>query len=317
MRPMRGASVCATLILAAGVCAASATSGRGLLVIGAGQGRTGTESLRIALNALNAGPTYHMSELLGIDSSRPVSAFEMLGVADGHCDEWIAVEANASRGLPVHWGFLEGHYNASVDLPSAAYFAELLQAKPEAKVILTVRDARRVHQSSAATWCRLIGVGSSIDWLVSAVYSLRPYGRRFFRMHDAMGRATGRALGRQDFSFRRVCEDAAYGVAFFEDWNALVRRVVPPHQLLVFETGKHGYTELARFLGVEAPRQSYPRTNAAADFAFVLNIMRLLAVLTIAAAAAIAALGCRSVAALCRHLRGRGGPVSTRNKKQA
>jgi len=261
----------------------SAAATRGIRVIGAGQGRTGTESLRLALNALGVGPTYHMSQLLGIDASRPVSPLEMLGFVDGHCDLWTSVEANASSGTPPDFDFVGEHYNASIDYPSAAYFAELLQAYPKAKVVLTVRDAAAVYRSSRDSWCRLIGVGSPIDWLVSAVYSLRPYGRRFFRMHSAMGRATGRALGRaDDFSFHRVCSDPAFGTAFFDEWNSMVRRTVPSDRLLVFETGKHDYKELSRFLGVKAPDAPYPRTNSAKEFAFVLNIMRVLAALTIA-----------------------------------
>ena len=262
------------------ILTAAASSG-GLRVIGAGQGRTGTESLRLALNSLDVGPTYHMSQLLGIDASRPVSPLEMLGLSQGHCDLWSKVEADASSGGTPDFSFLIEHYNSSIDYPSAAYFAELLKANPKTKVILTVRDAAAVYRSSRDSWCRLIGIGSPIDALVGTIYSMRPYGRRFFRMHGDMGRATGRALGRPDFSFRDVCSDPAYGTAFFDEWNAMVKRTVPAHKLLVFETGKHGYKELSRFLGVKEPSSPYPRTNSAADFAFVLNIMRMLALITV------------------------------------
>ena len=75
-------------MLALATCAAFTAS---LRVIGAGQGRTGTDSLRLALNELGVGPTYHMSQLLGIEASRPVSPLEMLGLASGHCDHWAAL----------------------------------------------------------------------------------------------------------------------------------------------------------------------------------------------------------------------------------
>jgi len=61
----------------------------------------------------------------------------------------------------------------------------------------------------------------------------------------------------------------------------MVKRTVPSGRLLIFETGKHGYKELSRFLGVKAPDEPYPRSNSTEEFAFVLNIMRVLAVLTI------------------------------------
>ena len=53
-------------------------------------------------------------------------------------------------------------------------------------------------------------------------------------------------------------------------------------RLLVFETGKHGYKELSQFLGVHhSGSEPYPRSNSTLEFTFVLNIMRVLAVLTI------------------------------------
>ena len=87
----RSARVC--LVLTYTHVSAAAT--RGIRVIGAGQGRTGTESLRLALNALGVGPTYHMSQLLGIDASRPVSPLEMLGLVDGHCYQKYVVDGIA------------------------------------------------------------------------------------------------------------------------------------------------------------------------------------------------------------------------------
>jgi hypothetical protein len=258
----------------------------GMVVIGAGQGRTGTDSLRVALNELGAGPTYHMSQLLGIDASRPVHPLEMLGLVAGHCDFWERADQNISRGLALDWGFMREHYRSSLDMPAAAYFQQLLDANPGAKVVLTTRDPAALFRSSRDTWCRVIGVGGVADRFAAAVYSLRPYGRRFFRMHAAMGRATARALGaewEQDFSWGRVCADEAYAVAFFRAWDDRVRRAVPAGQLLEFETGTHGYEELSNFLGLAgrvAPGTPYPRTNSRAEFGLVLNIMRVLSVLS-------------------------------------
>lgn len=277
------------LALVAFSLSASTLVAADMMVIGAGQGRTGTDSLRIALNNLGVGPAYHMSQLLGIGASRPISPLEMLGISDGHTDKWTELELNASSGVPLDWSFVTEDYRSTLDQPAATYFSELLEANPNAKVILTVRPPDAVQRSSRDSWCRLIGVGTMLDRFAAAMYALRPYGWRFFRMHDAMGRGTARALGEKwsDFRWRRVCEDEHYGVAFFEAWNEHVRKTVPAEQLLEFETGKHGYLELARFLELsdddisanilQAP---YPRTNAREEFAFVSNIMRVLAVLT-------------------------------------
>merc|ERR1712137_810861 len=86
----------------------------------------------------------------------------------------------------------------------------------------------------------------------------------------------------------KVCEDEKYGLGFFQRWNELVHEIVPKEQLLVFETGKHGFTEIAKFLGLEVPKDlhtgkplDYPRTNSAAEFQFIINLYRLFAVLTV------------------------------------
>ena len=150
----------------------------------------------------------------------------MLGLADGHNDHWVSIEANISRGQPLDWGFLLEHYSSTLDLPSAAFYKQLLKANPHAKVILTVRDPAAIHRSAQGTWCRLIGVGSVIDWLVSVVYSVRPYGRRFFRMQVAMGRAAGRTLEWEDFSWPQVCANDTYAIEFYEAWNAEVRAIL-------------------------------------------------------------------------------------------
>ena len=70
----------------------------------------------------------------------------------------------------------------------------------------------------------------------------------------------------------RACDDELYAVAAFKAWDAKVRASVPSRQLLVFETGKHGYKELAHFLGVKEPAEPYPRTNSRSEFAAVIDL---------------------------------------------
>ena len=62
-----------------------------------------------------------------------------------------------------------------------------------------------------------------------------------------------------------------------------MKRDVPRKQLLVFETGKHGYKELADFLGLSCqPETAYPRSNSTAEFGFIIILFRVLAALTVA-----------------------------------
>src|SRR4028118_1427594 len=93
-------------------------------VIGAGLGRTGTLSLKAALEELGFGACYHMIELLG----HP---------------EQVHFWETASRGESVDWDTLFTGYQAVVDYPGCRYYRTLMEHYPEAKVILTGRDPAR------------------------------------------------------------------------------------------------------------------------------------------------------------------------------
>ncbi|CAN7438513.1 hypothetical protein LJR219_002856 [Phenylobacterium sp. LjRoot219] len=103
-----------------------------LSVIGAGFGRTGTLSLKLALEQLGFGPCYHMVEVF----KNPK--------APGY---W---EAAANR-MPVDWAEVFAGYGSTVDWPSATFYRELAEAYPEAKVVLTVRDPKAWFASTQAT----------------------------------------------------------------------------------------------------------------------------------------------------------------------
>ena len=93
-------------------------------VIGAGFGRTGTTSLKAALEKLGFGPCYHMTEVF----AHP---------------EHEAVWSAAIRGEPADWeGVLEG-YEATLDWPACSFYGELMERHPEVKVLLSVRDPER------------------------------------------------------------------------------------------------------------------------------------------------------------------------------
>jgi len=96
-------------------------------VIGAGWGRTGTLSLKFALEALGY-PCHHMHEVF---------------VHPEHCKLFTA----AGRGEPVDWEEVYAPYRATVDWPGAAFWRELVAAYPGAKVLLTRRDPQRWYES--------------------------------------------------------------------------------------------------------------------------------------------------------------------------
>jgi len=108
-----------------------------LKVIGAGLGRTGTMSLKIALEKLLGGPCYHMIEL-----------FEHLAE---HTPLWHA----AARGEPVAWNRVFAGYVAAVDEPASTQWEQLMQYYPDALVILSLRDPDSWWQSASETILRV------------------------------------------------------------------------------------------------------------------------------------------------------------------
>jgi hypothetical protein len=106
-----------------------------LKVIGAGFGRTGTFTLKTALEALGFGPCYHMVEV---------------GRHPGHDDLW----KRAGRGEAIDWDRLFEGYRAAVDWPASAFYDRLADHYPEAKVILTVRDPEAWYESACTTIAR-------------------------------------------------------------------------------------------------------------------------------------------------------------------
>ena len=102
-----------------------------LSVIGAGLGRTGTASLKVALEALGFGRCHHMSEVFG---------------SPEQIDLWM----KAAAGEP-DWSAIYKGYGAAVDFPTAAYWREIAAFYPQAKVILSVRDPEKWWESTQET----------------------------------------------------------------------------------------------------------------------------------------------------------------------
>jgi hypothetical protein len=103
-----------------------------LAVVGAGVGRTGTHSLKLALEQLQGAPCHHMLEILGDPSQAPA---------------WI----DAIDGRPVDWSAMLAPYRAIVDWPGGSFWPELSQANPDAVVLLSVRDPEAWYRSASNT----------------------------------------------------------------------------------------------------------------------------------------------------------------------
>jgi hypothetical protein len=205
-------------------------------VIGAGFGRTGTMSLKVALEELGFGPCYHMIELFGHPE---------------HVELW----ETASQGKPVDWDELFSGYQSTTDWPGCSFYHELTERYPNAKVILTVRDPDRWYES---TYNTIYGMRRMISSpIFRLVAPFRPGLGRAARMNDR--------LIWQD-TFGGSLEDRERAIGVFERHNEEVKERVPVERLLVYEV-QEGWEPLCAFLGVEAPKDKpFPHLNDADTF---------------------------------------------------
>lgn len=196
-------------------------------VIGAGFGRTGTMTLRDALNRLGFGPCYHMSEVI----NNP---------------HFASYWATLARGGRMDWEEVFAGYHSTVDWPGCTYWRELMQQWPQAKVILSVRDPHRWHQS-----------------VLNTIFSDAHVAR--FEGTDAHPdfQAMVRRLNQQTFDNRS--QDEEYAISIYQAHNEAVMREVPPEKLLVFNPAE-GWEPLCQFLGVAVPDEEFPRVNSTKEW---------------------------------------------------
>lgn len=200
-----------------------------LKVIGAGFGRTGTHSLKIALEMLGFAPCYHMVEVF----SHP-----------GHSEAWEA----AARGEEIDWERLIGGYQSAVDWPASYFWRELLKVNPSAKVILTERPEEAWYKSITSTIFDFMA--REVD--LSKLDPIRAAQRQ-------MGRVV---VAEKTFGNRF---DKEHVLNVYRQNSAEVKREVPKDQLLVFDA-PDGWEPLCKFLGVPVPPEPYPLTNTTDEF---------------------------------------------------
>ena len=207
--------------------------------IGAGFGRTGTMSVKVALEELGFGPCYHMTEVFANPE---------------HVELWEA----AARGEPFDWGEVFRDYRATVDWPGAAFYEELMERYPDAKVILTVRDPERWYESARDTIYAIQKTATSPLFSLGALFV-----PRIKRMRRAALMAADLAWeGMFDGRF----EDRRHAIEVFERWNEEVKERVPHDKLLVYEVHE-GWVPLCEFLGVGVPKDKpFPHLNDAESF---------------------------------------------------
>lgn len=199
-----------------------------LKVVGAGLGRTGTQSMKLALERLGMGPCYHMMEIFGNLE---------------HISLWTA----AARGGKRDWDTLFADYQSTVDWPGCAFWRELAARYPDSKVLLTYRDSEAWYDSFHNTIYRAMirEVPPEPVWVGEHL------------------RMTQELILEQAFGGR--ADDRAHVIRCYEKHNESVRSEIPADRLILHEVGA-GWEPLCTGLGLPIPDEAYPRTNSTKDF---------------------------------------------------
>ena len=180
-------------------------------------GRTGTASLKVALEELGIGRCYHMSEIL----QNPACTQDWIDAANGNAD----------------WDKIFSGYTATVDNPGCGFWRELADYYPNAKVILTIRDAEKWYESTDET-----------------IHSLQ---FASFIKNSPWGEMVQKTV--YDTMDNRM-QDRDFMVSFFNKRSEAIISTIAPERILVYRV-KEGWEPLCKFLDVPVPSSEFPRIN--------------------------------------------------------
>ena len=207
-----------------------------LKVVGAGFGRTGTLSLKNALEKLGFGACYHMMEVF----PRP---------------KHVAMWHRLAFGHPMDWDEIFRGFRATVDWPAARWWREIAAHYPDAKVLLSVRDPEDWYRSMS-------------DTIYQPMKLPVPDGApEIVRLQSEMIR---KAVLAETFDNR--FDDKALAIQVFKRHNQEVRDSIDSARLLEFDV-REGWAPLCRFLEVPIPDEPFPRLNDTATTQAMIRMM--------------------------------------------
>jgi hypothetical protein len=190
-------------------------------------------SLKAALEELGFGPSLHM-----IDCIRTPR--------EARVDLW----QDAADGKPVDWHEVFAGWESTVDWPGCSFYRQLMDAFPEAPVLLTVRDPDAWYASAQKSIFAATLAGRKGELQGGADGPPPP---------EAM-RMMGTLIWGENGDFQGRFEDRDWAIEVFNSHNEEVKRTVPPERLLVHDIAD-GWEPLCEFLDVPVPDTPFPRLN--------------------------------------------------------
>ena len=198
-------------------------------IIGAGFGRTGTQSMKRALELLGFGPCHHMEEVIT------------------KSDVQLPLWHNTAMSKNRDWDHIFRGYRSSIDWPSAFFWRELSEHYPDARVLLTVRSSESWYKSFSNTIQKIMRDPSQIP-----AHEDRLFAEMVWEIVN---------LGSLDGGM----SDKTKAVEKYEENIHLVQSTIPADRLLTYELGS-GWEPLCDWLGVPVPDAPFPRGNTVEDF---------------------------------------------------
>jgi hypothetical protein len=202
-------------------------------VIGAGLPRTGTLTQKLAIEQLGFGPAYHWVDVL--------ADLDRVGIWDR------AIDGDAP------WDEIFAGFESTVDWPGGFFYAELVAAYPEAKVVLSVRDPERWEASFRDTVWNLSFGDTLLRHLCVARAKIDPQWASYLQLVDRMF-----WIERAPFAAGNA--EPADLIAGMHRHNEAVKSLVPADRLLVWDVTE-GWGPLCAFLEVPVPDEPLPHVN--------------------------------------------------------
>lgn len=209
-------------------------------VIGVGLPRTGTASLKVALDVLGFDRCYHMEGVF----NKPEDV-----------KYWHEIYENGTTDYDT---LFEG-FQSSVDFPGCLVYKNLLEKYPDAKLVLTSRDAEDWYESAANTVHSVTPQTFPQKW---AMFKKMIRSARFRKLAKCF-RLVEKYLWKGLFEGK--FKDRAFTIAKYNAYIGEIRAAVPTEQLLEFSIAD-GWEPLCKFLDVPVPDQPFPHKNKRKDF---------------------------------------------------
>lgn len=210
-----------------------------LKLIGAGLPRTATTTQKVALEILGFAPCYHMANVMFNLDATP---------------RWL--EAFLGRD---DWDEIFSGFQATVDWPGAFFYKDLMEAYPEAKVLLSVRSGESWEQSMRDTIWGIFYGDILIRDLSTAWGRVDPRWANYITLCKAMWEKSGLLAGEVEGTGNGKMARA------MERYNEEVKRTVPADRLLVWEPA-NGWEPLCELLEVPVPEVPLPHINDTKGF---------------------------------------------------